>query len=306
MACPVINCGAGRSATTFAPTATWAAARWKISTTVDPGRCGAIRRAGQAGRGRRLHGLQVDGRAGHHADRRLAPVRYAEACVRAMRDAVGDGIDIMVDCHARPSPRMGLMLAKALEPLWAVLVRGALLARKRGRAGRDSTRGEYTDRHGRAVGGAARVSRPGRSAGMQHHSARHHALRRVERGATHCGTGRGLSAGDGAAQPAGASEHGGLAGVRLRDAQLHHLRGGAPGRALAARRRAARDSRSSRRGDSCGPARGRAWVSRSTKPKCASTRSSRRSCCASSTPTAAWGIGKAPVTRSRGGMLTPA
>ncbi len=44
------------------------------------------------------------------------PVRYAEACVRAMREAVGDDIDIMVDCHARPSPRMGLIFAKALEP----------------------------------------------------------------------------------------------------------------------------------------------------------------------------------------------
>ena len=33
-----------------------------------------------------------------------------------MRDAVGDAIDIMVDCHARPSPRMGMLFAKALEP----------------------------------------------------------------------------------------------------------------------------------------------------------------------------------------------
>lgn len=46
----------------------------------------------------------------------LKPIRYAEACVRAMREAVGDGVDIMVDCHARPSPRMGLQFAKALEP----------------------------------------------------------------------------------------------------------------------------------------------------------------------------------------------
>jgi galactonate dehydratase len=46
----------------------------------------------------------------------LRPIRYAEKCVSAMREAVGDGIDIMVDCHARPSPRMGLMFAKALEP----------------------------------------------------------------------------------------------------------------------------------------------------------------------------------------------
>jgi galactonate dehydratase len=46
----------------------------------------------------------------------LQPVRYAEACVGTMREAVGDTIDIMVDCHARPSPRMGLLFAKALEP----------------------------------------------------------------------------------------------------------------------------------------------------------------------------------------------
>ncbi|GAB3924904.1 galactonate dehydratase [Larkinella terrae] len=46
----------------------------------------------------------------------LQPIHYAEACVKAMREAVGDSIDIMVDCHARPSPRMGMQFAKALEP----------------------------------------------------------------------------------------------------------------------------------------------------------------------------------------------
>ena len=46
----------------------------------------------------------------------LRPIRYAEACVAALRDAVGDGIDIMVDAHARPSPRMGIQFAKALDP----------------------------------------------------------------------------------------------------------------------------------------------------------------------------------------------
>jgi galactonate dehydratase len=44
------------------------------------------------------------------------PIRTAEACVAAMREAVGDSIDIMVDCHARPSPAMGMQFAKALEP----------------------------------------------------------------------------------------------------------------------------------------------------------------------------------------------
>jgi galactonate dehydratase len=45
----------------------------------------------------------------------IVPVRYAAQCVQAMRDAVGPTIDIMVDCHARPSPRMGIQFAKALE-----------------------------------------------------------------------------------------------------------------------------------------------------------------------------------------------
>ncbi|WP_018628422.1 galactonate dehydratase [Niabella aurantiaca] len=46
----------------------------------------------------------------------LAPIHYAEANVSAMREAVGSSVDIMVDCHARPSPRMGMQFAKALEP----------------------------------------------------------------------------------------------------------------------------------------------------------------------------------------------
>lgn len=43
------------------------------------------------------------------------PIRAAAQCVEAMRDAVGEDIDIMVDCHARPSPAMGLKFAKALD-----------------------------------------------------------------------------------------------------------------------------------------------------------------------------------------------
>jgi galactonate dehydratase len=46
----------------------------------------------------------------------LRPIRRAEAAVAAMREAVGDEIDIMVDCHARPSPAMGLKFGKALDP----------------------------------------------------------------------------------------------------------------------------------------------------------------------------------------------
>jgi len=46
----------------------------------------------------------------------MIPVLAAEKAVASMREAVGPEIDIMVDCHARPSPAMGLLFAKALEP----------------------------------------------------------------------------------------------------------------------------------------------------------------------------------------------
>jgi galactonate dehydratase len=61
------------------------------------------------------------------------PVRHAEACVRAMREAVGGAVDLMVDCHARPSPAMGMLFARALddfglyfleEPCWPEALEG--------------------------------------------------------------------------------------------------------------------------------------------------------------------------------------
>jgi galactonate dehydratase len=44
------------------------------------------------------------------------PVRRATECVAAMREAVGPDFDLMVDCHARPSPAMGMEFARALDP----------------------------------------------------------------------------------------------------------------------------------------------------------------------------------------------
>ncbi len=46
----------------------------------------------------------------------LQPVKAADKCVAAMRNAVGDAVDIMVDCHARPSAAMGLQFARTLDP----------------------------------------------------------------------------------------------------------------------------------------------------------------------------------------------
>lgn len=69
----------------------------------------------------------------------LKPIRTAERAVAAMREAVGESIDIMVDCHARPSPAMGLQFAKALEayglyfleePCWPERVDGLAMIKR--------------------------------------------------------------------------------------------------------------------------------------------------------------------------------
>ena len=63
----------------------------------------------------------------------MKPIRAAERCVAAMRDSVGEQIDMMVDCHARPSPAMGLKIGKVLdtyglyffeEPCWPEQIAG--------------------------------------------------------------------------------------------------------------------------------------------------------------------------------------
>src|SRR5207248_969708 len=46
----------------------------------------------------------------------LRPIRTGEKSVAAMLEAVGDGIDIMVDCHARPSPATGVQIRRARDP----------------------------------------------------------------------------------------------------------------------------------------------------------------------------------------------
>ena len=46
----------------------------------------------------------------------LAPIRRAEACMAAIREAVGDGVDIMVDLHGRTTPAMAIQYGQVLAP----------------------------------------------------------------------------------------------------------------------------------------------------------------------------------------------
>ncbi len=45
-----------------------------------------------------------------------SPIRRAEACMAAIREAVGDGVDIMVDLHGRTTPAMAIQYGQALAP----------------------------------------------------------------------------------------------------------------------------------------------------------------------------------------------
>ena len=52
----------------------------------------------------------------------LAIVKRAVEKFKAMRDAVGDDVDIGVDCHGRLSPAMAMRMAKALEPYYPMFL----------------------------------------------------------------------------------------------------------------------------------------------------------------------------------------
>jgi galactonate dehydratase len=52
----------------------------------------------------------------------LSIVKKAVEKFKAMRDAVGDDVDIAVDCHGRLSPAMAVRMAKALEPYYPMFL----------------------------------------------------------------------------------------------------------------------------------------------------------------------------------------
>ena len=163
-ACRATSSGAGRCAITSAPTATWAAARWRTSTRPpadDAKRFAELARQAVADGFTAFKSMAVPPTMPLEG---LKPIRYAEACVAAMRDAVGDAIDIMVDCHARPSPAMGLQFAQGARAVRSVLLRGAVLAGERRRPGGDQRGGDDADRHRRARDEPRRLPRPVRRA----------------------------------------------------------------------------------------------------------------------------------------------
>ncbi len=47
---------------------------------------------------------------------RNAPLRQAERCMAAIRDAVGDDVDVMVDLHGRTTPAMAIQYGQVLAP----------------------------------------------------------------------------------------------------------------------------------------------------------------------------------------------
>ena len=135
-ACRATACGAARCATTSACTAIWAAAGWRTSTKPRSANADRFAELARAGRGERIHGVQVDGGASDRCrSRAWRPCCAAEQAVARHARGRRPNIDIMVDCHARPSPRDGDAVREGAGTLSAVLPRGAVLARERRVAG---------------------------------------------------------------------------------------------------------------------------------------------------------------------------
>ena len=168
----------------------------------------------------------------------LAPIRLAERCVAAMRDAVGETIDIMVDCHARPSPRMGHLFASALEqfglywfeePCWPERVEDIAAIQRAVRT--PIATGE------RLVGAQAFAELLTKRR-VQCDPARHHPLRRAHRGTPDRSARRNPSRRARTAQPAGSRVDRSVDRARACNALVRDLRGGHLGCAVAQRGRA--------------------------------------------------------------------
>ena len=184
----------------------------------------------------------------------LQPIR-ARRGVRRRRCARRSAtrIDIMVDCHARPSPAMGLLFAKALEPYGLYFFEEPCWPESVDGHGDDPARREHADRHRRAARRTCTAFRDLFDArACERLPARHHPLRRPHRGAADRGAGRGAPRRPRPAQPAGAGQHRRLAGVRLRDAVLHHLRDGPRATCPGGRTSCGGVHRRARRDASCG------------------------------------------------------
>jgi len=102
----------------------------------------------------------------------------------AMREAVGDDIDIMVDCPRAPSPRMGLLFCEGARTVQISIGLKNLAGRKRWTASRKFTSRQNSHCDRRTSRGNPRVPGTPRKARRQHSATGHHALRRPERSAT--------------------------------------------------------------------------------------------------------------------------
>ena len=257
----------------------------------------AVRRPRPAGRGRRLHGVQGDGRAADDAARgarsRSAP---PSACVAAMREAVGD--ESTSWSIATPGRRRRWACSSPRRSSRTACTSSKSRAGRRASTGwRRSTRAVATPiATGERVTNLRGVPRPVRARACEVCQLDITHCGGLTRGPADRGAGRGAPHRAGPAQSAGAGQHRGVAGVRLLAAELHHLRDG----------HADVPWRQDVVGEGFTVEREGRIVRPNTRPglgiaidetRCASTRSSRR-CRASSTGTAAWATGERPLPRA--------
>ncbi len=154
----------------------------------------------------------------------LRPVRLAEAAVASMR-----GRGRRRHRHYGRLPRStvssdGTAIRKSTRSIRSVLLRRALLAGICRRSGGDQRCHHNSRRNRRTSHRPVGIPETVRAACVRNLPARHHALRRPDRGSQNCSVGRCASNRSGTTQSARPGQHGRVAGIRFFAAGIHHLR----------------------------------------------------------------------------------
>ena len=155
--------GRAASATASGCTTTLAAATPTRSTTGNRRGVRGRRPAERRGWVRRA---QDPGRAAEPSTGRAAAIREAVDLMAAVREAVGEDVDVMIDLHGRTTPAMGDPVRPRAGAAASLVPRGAMPpGRHRGARPRSRGRVPDPDRGGRAAGHALGVPRAVRAAG---------------------------------------------------------------------------------------------------------------------------------------------
>ena len=234
-----------------------------------------------------------------------APLRHAERCLAAIRHAVGDDVDILVDLHGRTTPAMAIQYAQILSPFRPYWFEEPCPPENISGMAQVARAIPHPRRHRRADRDPLRLPRTAGAGSLRHRPARPLPLRRPVGSADNCRDGGSLLGGD---RPP-PNPLGPIATARQRPLRLRHPQlpdsGGCPRRRpLAQRGRHQPRLPSSPAASAC--RNDPASVSRSTRTRRLATPSSPKSSCSPTTLMAPSPTGKLPRRHLPPSPLSPA